>query len=157
VWHRRNKHINERGPRQQNLMILGQTKVVTKIINMNTSSNDNSFKQTIVHMMYNRCIYSIIYFLSFICSSIFSTIKHPLAMGLILLIQTIFICLLRGLLIKSFWFSYILFLIFIGGILVLFIYVTSLASNEIFSFSIKKFYLKLLYPILIYSYNDIFR
>lgn len=30
-----------------------------------------------------------------------------------------------------------LFLIFLGGILVLFIYVTSLASNEIFNFSLK--------------------
>ncbi|RCK67890.1 hypothetical protein DT076_18960 [Desertihabitans brevis] len=30
-----------------------------------------------------------------------------------------------------------LFLVFLGGILVLFIYVTSLASNEIFTFSIK--------------------
>lgn len=38
---------------------------------------------------------------------------------------------------KRFWFSYILFLVFLGGILVLFIYVTSLASNEIFSFSFK--------------------
>lgn len=38
---------------------------------------------------------------------------------------------------KTFWFSYVLFLIFLGGILVLFIYVTSLASNEIFSFSTK--------------------
>jgi len=36
---------------------------------------------------------------------------------------------------ESFWFSYILFLVFLGGILVLFIYVTSLASNEIFNFS----------------------
>lgn len=30
------------------------------------------------------------------------------------------------------WFSYILFLVFLGGILVLFIYITSIASNEIF-------------------------
>lgn len=46
-------------------------------------------------------------------------------------------CLITGRLIKTFWFSYILFLIFLGGILVLFIYITSLASNEIFSFSSK--------------------
>jgi hypothetical protein len=32
----------------------------------------------------------------------------------------------------KFWFSYILFIIIIGGILVLFIYITRLASNEIF-------------------------
>jgi len=34
---------------------------------------------------------------------------------------------------KRFWVSYILFIIIIGGILVLFIYITGLASNEIFS------------------------
>jgi len=34
---------------------------------------------------------------------------------------------------RRFWVSYILFIIIIGGILVLFIYVTRLASNEIFS------------------------
>lgn len=68
---------------------------------------------------------------------IFLNIIHPLAIGLTLLIQTLLICLITGLITKSFWFSYILFLIFLGGILVLFIYVTSLASNEIFSISIK--------------------
>lgn len=54
-----------------------------------------------------------------------------------MLTQTLLICLISGLTIKSFWFSYILFLVFLGGLLVLFIYVTSLASNEIFNFSNK--------------------
>nr|QOV03276.1 NADH dehydrogenase subunit 6 [Hydrellia maura] len=67
----------------------------------------------------------------------FLNMMHPLAMGLTLLVQTLLICLVTGLLTKSFWFSYILFLIFLGGMLVLFIYVTSLASNEMFSMSIK--------------------
>lgn len=67
----------------------------------------------------------------------FINIKHPLAIGLTLLIQTTLVCILSGIITKRFWFSYILFLVFLGGILVLFIYVTSLASNEIFSFSIK--------------------
>nr|QXO90723.1 NADH dehydrogenase subunit 6 [Sarcophaga caerulescens] len=68
---------------------------------------------------------------------IFFYMKHPLAMGLTLLIQTTLICMMSGLMTKTFWFSYILFLVFLGGMLVLFIYVTSLASNEMFSFSIK--------------------
>nr|YP_009992942.1 NADH dehydrogenase subunit 6 [Felderimyia fuscipennis]QNO34152.1 NADH dehydrogenase subunit 6 [Felderimyia fuscipennis] len=70
-------------------------------------------------------------------SLIFTQMNHPLAMGMMLLIQTLQICLLTGLMTKSFWFSYILFLIFLGGMLVLFIYVTSLASNEMFSLSMK--------------------
>nr|YP_009306901.1 NADH dehydrogenase subunit 6 [Chrysomya phaonis]AOR52664.1 NADH dehydrogenase subunit 6 [Chrysomya phaonis] len=75
--------------------------------------------------------------LLFIFNFIFMNMKHPLAMGLTLLIQTTLVCLTSGLMTKSFWFSYILFLVFLGGMLVLFIYVTSLASNEMFTFSIK--------------------
>nr|YP_010946502.1 NADH dehydrogenase subunit 6 [Diploptera punctata]WGO57220.1 NADH dehydrogenase subunit 6 [Diploptera punctata] len=74
---------------------------------------------------------------SLITSFIFTQMNHPLAMGLILLIQTTFISMLTGLTYQSFWFSYILFLIFLGGMLVLFIYVTSLASNEMFKLSTK--------------------
>nr|WAX39360.1 NADH dehydrogenase subunit 6 [Neostylopyga rhombifolia] len=70
-------------------------------------------------------------------SMLFTQMNHPMAMGLMLLIQTIIMCMMSGLLSQSFWFSYILFLIFLGGMLVLFIYVTSLASNEMFSMSMK--------------------
>nr|YP_010895311.1 NADH dehydrogenase subunit 6 [Verrallia virginica]WJW73902.1 NADH dehydrogenase subunit 6 [Verrallia virginica] len=82
-------------------------------------------------------IQSIIYSMILTSSFIFMQMNHPLAMGLTLLVQTILISLITGLLTKSFWFSYILFLIFMGGMLVLFIYVTSLASNEMFSLSMK--------------------
>nr|YP_002587083.1 NADH dehydrogenase subunit 6 [Penaeus stylirostris]ACA47128.1 NADH dehydrogenase subunit 6 [Penaeus stylirostris] len=70
-----------------------------------------------------------------ISSVIFTRLLHPLAMGIMLLFQTIMICVTAGLSMNSFWFSYILFLIFLGAMLVLFIYVASLASNESFSFS----------------------
>nr|YP_010570212.1 NADH dehydrogenase subunit 6 [Anabropsis guangxiensis]UZF98269.1 NADH dehydrogenase subunit 6 [Anabropsis guangxiensis] len=63
---------------------------------------------------------------------IFTQLNHPLAMTLIILLQTLLICLMTGLISQSFWFSYILFLVFLGGMLVLFIYITSLASNEMF-------------------------
>nr|YP_009652935.1 NADH dehydrogenase subunit 6 [Fucellia costalis]QCG69887.1 NADH dehydrogenase subunit 6 [Fucellia costalis] len=82
--------------------------------------------------------------LLFIFNFIFMNMKHPLAMGLTLLIQTTLVCLTSGLMTKSFWFSYILFLVFLGGMLVLFIYVTSLASNEMFSFSIKLLFISLI-------------
>lgn len=66
---------------------------------------------------------------------IFLWINHPITIGLILLIQTILNCLLTGFIAKTFWFSYILFLIFIGGMLILFIYIASLASNEKIKFN----------------------
>nr|YP_010852935.1 NADH dehydrogenase subunit 6 [Coladenia maeniata]WGM81088.1 NADH dehydrogenase subunit 6 [Coladenia maeniata] len=62
-------------------------------------------------------------------------LKHPLSMGLMILIQTILICLISGLYLYTYWFSYILFLTFLGGLLVLFIYISSIASNELFNFS----------------------
>nr|ARH54530.1 NADH dehydrogenase subunit 6 [Ocypus ophthalmicus] len=68
-------------------------------------------------------------------SILFIFLSHPLSMGIILLIQTILVSLVSGLLNINFWFSYILFLIMIGGMLVLFIYMTSIASNEKFLFS----------------------
>nr|YP_010688260.1 NADH dehydrogenase subunit 6 [Fusoleon stigmatus]WBR65454.1 NADH dehydrogenase subunit 6 [Fusoleon stigmatus] len=77
--------------------------------------------------------------MNMIISMNFVQIKHPLAMGLTLLIQTVIISLMCGLFTHSYWFAYILFLIMLGGMLVLFIYVTSLASNELFSFSMKSF------------------
>nr|WEW73462.1 NADH dehydrogenase subunit 6 [Macrobrachium sp.] len=67
----------------------------------------------------------------------FMQMSHPLAMGLTLIFQTVMICMTAGLLSKFMWFSYILFLIFLGATLVLFIYVASLASNEEFKLSVK--------------------
>nr|UQJ73418.1 NADH dehydrogenase subunit 6 [Diamesa sp. 8XL] len=86
----------------------------------------------------------IISLVSLISSTIFMQMKHPMAMGLMLLVQTALICLVTGNYSKTFWFSYVLFLIFLGGMLVLFIYVTSLASNEMFSFSMKIFIMSII-------------
>nr|QHD26841.1 NADH dehydrogenase subunit 6 [Idaea effusaria] len=63
--------------------------------------------------------------------------NNPISLGLFILMQTLLLCLLSGMLIKTYWFSYILFLTFLGGLLVLFIYVSSIASNEMFNFSMK--------------------
>nr|YP_009045257.1 NADH dehydrogenase subunit 6 [Athyma sinope]AHA03608.1 NADH dehydrogenase subunit 6 [Athyma sinope] len=75
-------------------------------------------------MFFSLLLISISIFLYFI--------NHPLAMGLLILIQTLLTCLISGMLINTYWFSYILFLVFLGGLLVLFIYVSSVASNELF-------------------------
>nr|UAV89248.1 NADH dehydrogenase subunit 6 [Trithemis aurora] len=65
-------------------------------------------------------------------SLLFSSMSHPMNMGITLLVQTLMMCMLMGLMSYSSWFSYILFLVFLGGMLVLFIYMTSIASNEMF-------------------------
>nr|QXU76339.1 NADH dehydrogenase subunit 6 [Choroterpes yixingensis] len=87
----------------------------------------------------------------------FLMMNHPLAMGLILLLQSLFISLFTGMQLSSYWFSYILFLVFLGGLMVLFIYVTSLASNEMFSFqttNILMFMFALILMLLFYMLFD---
>nr|YP_009441679.1 NADH dehydrogenase subunit 6 [Amara communis]AOY39198.1 NADH dehydrogenase subunit 6 [Amara communis] len=94
---------------------------------------------------------------SLIMTIMFLFLNHPLSMGLILLIQTLLITLISGLFSYSYWFSYILFLVMIGGMLVLFIYMTSLASNEMFKFSIKTsiiIMIMIITTIMIYFFID---
>nr|YP_010987647.1 NADH dehydrogenase subunit 6 [Oxytelus piceus]WON66066.1 NADH dehydrogenase subunit 6 [Oxytelus piceus] len=61
--------------------------------------------------------------------------KHPITMGVMLLMQTLMTCMLMNSIIMNSWFSYILLLVMIGGLLILFIYMTSLVSNEKFKFN----------------------
>nr|YP_010946463.1 NADH dehydrogenase subunit 6 [Caeparia donskoffi]WGO57181.1 NADH dehydrogenase subunit 6 [Caeparia donskoffi] len=89
--------------------------------------------------------------MSSLLSISFTQMDHPLAMGLMLLIQTILISMITGLITQTFWFSYTLFLIFLGGMLVLFIYITSLASNEMFKLSNKLLLFMMIIMPIIYS------
>nr|YP_010003171.1 NADH dehydrogenase subunit 6 [Thaumetopoea pityocampa]QAV59286.1 NADH dehydrogenase subunit 6 [Thaumetopoea pityocampa]UNQ84546.1 NADH dehydrogenase subunit 6 [Thaumetopoea pityocampa] len=89
-------------------------------------------------------------------SFIMFSLNNPLSMGLMILTQTILICILSGMLIKTYWFSYILFLTFLGGLLVLFIYVSSIASNEFFNLSFKLKLTLLTLTIMILSIQIIY-
>nr|AFU50257.1 NADH dehydrogenase subunit 6 [Spilopyra sumptuosa]QUB07186.1 NADH dehydrogenase subunit 6 [Spilopyra sumptuosa] len=78
----------------------------------------------------------------------FLFLNHPLSLGLILLCQTITISLMTGLMSPNFWFSYILFLIMIGGMLILFIYMTNISSNEKFKYSQNLMLLNLFFMLI---------
>nr|ALR69099.1 NADH dehydrogenase subunit 6 [Apocheima cinerarius] len=82
-------------------------------------------------------------------------LNHPLSIGLMILFQTLLMCMLSGMLIKTYWFSYILFLTFLGGLLVLFIYVSSIASNEManLSFNIK---MMMMMSVMLISISQIY-
>nr|YP_010988404.1 NADH dehydrogenase subunit 6 [Chibiraga houshuaii]WOR75491.1 NADH dehydrogenase subunit 6 [Chibiraga houshuaii] len=86
--------------------------------------------------------------------------NHPLSMMLLILAQTFLICLISGAMIETYWFSYILFLTFLGGLLVLFIYISSIASNEMFKFNnfikIMPFYIIFLMIAVYMGYKNIF-
>nr|QNP10016.1 NADH dehydrogenase subunit 6 [Aulacochthebius sp. IBE<ESP> RA1155] len=88
--------------------------------------------------------------LNLMFSMIFLFMIHPLSMGLMLLMQTLMISLISGTLNFNYWFSYILFIIMIGGMLVLFIYMTSIASNEKFKIN-NKLTLMIMFFIVISS------
>nr|YP_009057638.1 NADH dehydrogenase subunit 6 [Nymphes myrmeleonoides]AHY39221.1 NADH dehydrogenase subunit 6 [Nymphes myrmeleonoides] len=101
----------------------------------------------------------ILSFFNFIISFNFIQMNHPLAMGILLLIQTIIISMMCGLFTYSYWYSYILFLIMIGGMLILFMYMTSLASNELFKFSLMNImiiFMSIFIILLIYLFMDKF-
>nr|YP_010026194.1 NADH dehydrogenase subunit 6 [Oxytauchira flange]QOQ37038.1 NADH dehydrogenase subunit 6 [Oxytauchira flange] len=62
----------------------------------------------------------------------FIKLSYPMSMMLLIIFQTLLIGMLTGTITESFWLSYILFLTYLGGMLVLFIYITSIASNAMF-------------------------
>jgi len=68
---------------------------------------------------------------SFIYRFIYITSSHPIILITLIFLQTSCLCLIGWVKLKISWFSYVLFLIFLGGLIVLFIYITSLASNEL--------------------------
>nr|YP_010270145.1 NADH dehydrogenase subunit 6 [Karenia caelatata]UJX87001.1 NADH dehydrogenase subunit 6 [Karenia caelatata] len=83
----------------------------------------------------------------------FMFMKHPLSMGSILLMQTIISSLTCSINLSSYFMSYILFLIFIGGMLILFMYMASIASNEKFFFSMKLMMINFIMITLLMSIN----
>nr|QDI93801.1 NADH dehydrogenase subunit 6 [Tuxedo cruralis] len=67
----------------------------------------------------------------------FFFLNHPMSMGLILIIQTLMVSIYSGMLMKTFWMSYMLTISMLSGMLVLFIYMSSIASNQKFKNSTK--------------------
>uniref|UniRef100_A0AAU7VAP4 NADH-ubiquinone oxidoreductase chain 6 n=1 Tax=Stenopsocus longitudinalis TaxID=3074942 RepID=A0AAU7VAP4_9NEOP len=97
---------------------------------------------------------------SFLFMILFFYLNNPLTLGLILICQTLALTFFLGSLMKSFWFLYLLILIFIGGMLVLFIYVTSIFPNEKFDInnnnSINIITFMALLGIMLFIYNNFF-
>nr|ARO34967.1 NADH dehydrogenase subunit 6 [Syrista parreyssii]UGN61586.1 NADH dehydrogenase subunit 6 [Syrista parreyssii] len=89
---------------------------------------------------------------------------HPITMMMCLVIYSSIIAVKMTFLYKNSWYSYLLFLSMIGGILILFLYFVSVAPNEKFSF-LKNEFMKLtlfmiisailIYMIMYYN-NDYF-
>nr|AUR43957.1 NADH dehydrogenase subunit 6 [Glomeridesmus spelaeus]QCF39674.1 NADH dehydrogenase subunit 6 [Glomeridesmus spelaeus]QCF39687.1 NADH dehydrogenase subunit 6 [Glomeridesmus spelaeus] len=78
-------------------------------------------------------------------SMIFFQLTHPMEMSILLIILTLTISINSLLFSMTPWFSYILFLIYMGGVMVMFMYMSSLTPNKL-PITIKK-----IAPIMIFS------
>uniref|UniRef100_A0AB39J1B8 NADH dehydrogenase subunit 6 n=1 Tax=Tutufa sp. TaxID=3160660 RepID=A0AB39J1B8_9CAEN len=56
---------------------------------------------------------------------------QPLSLGLVIMFATLMMCSISAMLLSS-WYGYILFLIYVGGLLVMFAYVAALSPNVLF-------------------------
>nr|QTT61296.1 NADH dehydrogenase subunit 6 [Tritia incrassata] len=56
---------------------------------------------------------------------------QPLSLGLVVMISTLLMCFISAITLSS-WYGYILFLIYVGGLLVMFAYVAALSPNVLF-------------------------
>nr|AJF94304.1 NADH dehydrogenase subunit 6 [Corizus sp. 'albomarginatus'] len=75
---------------------------------------------------------------------IFMRLNHPISMGITIIMQTLTICMISGMLMGMFWFSYLIMITMLSGMLVLFIYMASVASNEKFFPSLKLTFLSMM-------------
>nr|YP_010990601.1 NADH dehydrogenase subunit 6 [Nisia atrovenosa]WOW98928.1 NADH dehydrogenase subunit 6 [Nisia atrovenosa] len=68
-------------------------------------------------------------------------LNSSMSIGLIIIIQTILISMKINMMIKNPWFSFIIFITMIGGMMIMFIYMSSIASNQKLKFSKKLIFL----------------
>nr|YP_010352950.1 NADH dehydrogenase subunit 6 [Tropostreptus severus]UOF70381.1 NADH dehydrogenase subunit 6 [Tropostreptus severus] len=80
--------------------------------------------------------------LMMIITILFPLMFHPMMMGITIIVLTLSISMYMWLTLNFSWLSYILFLIFLGALLVLFVYISTLAPNE-------KFLKMSYYPLLL--------
>nr|YP_009501954.1 NADH dehydrogenase subunit 6 [Pariaconus pele]AWU49022.1 NADH dehydrogenase subunit 6 [Pariaconus pele] len=74
-------------------------------------------------------------------------VKTPLTMGMVIFMQTVIICSLTRMISMSSWLPFTMFLVMASGLMIIFMYVTSICSNKKFSFI--KMNMIFLMPILI--------
>nr|DAZ91326.1 TPA_asm: ND6 [Echiuropus macronychus] len=73
-----------------------------------------------------------LFMISTLVSLIFMFSKAPLMLSIMIVSQTIVVALSIYTFLSTSWLSYILFMIFVSAMMVIFVYVSSLASNDFF-------------------------
>nr|YP_010233767.1 NADH dehydrogenase subunit 6 [Brunneifusus ternatanus]QTA29867.1 NADH dehydrogenase subunit 6 [Brunneifusus ternatanus] len=78
--------------------------------------------------------------------------SQPLSLGLIIMMSTLLMCFTSAVTLSS-WYGYILFLIYVGGLLVMFAYVAALAPNVLFgSMNPMLIFMFLMVPLMLMFY-----
>nr|ANE20371.1 NADH dehydrogenase subunit 6 [Aphis glycines] len=72
--------------------------------------------------------------------------KSPLSSNLIILIQTLVLTLMINMINKTAWISFMIFILYIGGLMIIFLYISSIAFNE---FNINKNYKNMLFKLML--------
>nr|YP_010586118.1 NADH dehydrogenase subunit 6 [Chimarra paramonorum]UZZ43854.1 NADH dehydrogenase subunit 6 [Chimarra paramonorum] len=70
-----------------------------------------------------------------ITSITFMIMKTPMSLGLMILIQILASTLLMNFMMQVTWLSYIIYLVYIGGMMIMFMYVCSITPNKLFTFT----------------------
>nr|WMH03400.1 NADH dehydrogenase subunit 6 [Cacopsylla melanoneura]WMH03426.1 NADH dehydrogenase subunit 6 [Cacopsylla melanoneura] len=94
-------------------------------------------------------------FLSLVNSSIIFISSHPISFGIILLVQTMIISICSRILTQSSWIPLTVFLVMIGGLMILFLYITSVCSNKKITF-MKPNFLQIMLVIFMMSFLENF-
>nr|UPL65465.1 NADH dehydrogenase subunit 6 [Cymus sp.] len=79
--------------------------------------------------------------------------NHPLILGIMIIMVTLISSLIMGLMLNSFWFSYIIVIIMLSGMLVLFMYMASVASNEKMNISTIMIMMSMIMAMLFFIIN----
>lgn len=83
-------------------------------------------------------------------------ISQPLSLGMIIILSTLIICITSAITVSS-WYAYILFLIYVGGLLVIFAYVAALSPNILFGSGRPLiFFIVILLFFLVFFYRNMF-
>nr|AKK32556.1 NADH dehydrogenase subunit 6 [Stenopirates sp. PJ-2015] len=83
-------------------------------------------------------------------------LKHPMSIGMNLIIQTLNISMLTYMTSNMSWFSFMLFIMMLGGLMILFIYIISISSNEKFKFSFNMMLIMIIFILMLMIIKNMF-
>nr|AKM69962.1 NADH dehydrogenase subunit 6 [Tuberolachnus salignus] len=87
-----------------------------------------------------------ILFTNLIMAIMLTMMKSPISSNLIILIQTITLTMMINLINKTAWISFMIFILYIGGLMIIFLYISSIAFNEL---NINKNYKNMMFKMIL--------